>query len=70
MRNTQREAEGEKAPCSECDVGLDPGATGSCPEPKADAQPLSHPRIPECSYFGEKLTELFSDNFVMAATAK
>ena len=26
-------------------MGLDPGTPGSCPEPKADAQPLSHPGI-------------------------
>ena len=30
----------------EPDVGLDPGALGSRPEPKADAQPLSHPGVP------------------------
>ena len=28
-------------------MGLDPGTLGSCPGPKADAQPLSHPGIPE-----------------------
>ena len=28
------------------DMGLDPGTQGSCPGPKADAQPLSHPGIP------------------------
>ena len=26
--------------------GLDPGSPGSRPEPKADAQPLSHPGVP------------------------
>ena len=26
-------------------MGLDPGIAGSRPEPKADAQPLSHPGI-------------------------
>ena len=35
MRDTEREAE--------TDVGLDPRTLGSQPEPKADAQPLSHP---------------------------
>ena len=30
----------------EPDVGLDPKNPGSCPEPKADAQPLSHPGAP------------------------
>ena len=29
------------------DVGLDPETPGSCPEPNADTQPLSHPGIPE-----------------------
>ena len=27
----------------EPNTGLDPGTPGSCPEPKADAQTLSHP---------------------------
>ena len=30
----------------EADVGLDPGIPGSPPEPKADAQLLSHTGIP------------------------
>ena len=30
----------------EPDGGLDPSTPGSQPEPKADAQPLSHPSIP------------------------
>ena len=28
-------------------MGLDPRTAGSYPEPKADAQPLSHPVVPE-----------------------
>ena len=28
-------------------MGLNPGTPGSRPEPKADAQPLSHPGIPQ-----------------------
>ena len=47
MRDTEREAEmgqrEKQAPCAEPDVGLDPRILGSRPEPKADAQPLSHP---------------------------
>ena len=47
MRDTGREAEtqaeGEAGSSWEPDVGLDPGTPGSRPEPKADAQPLSHP---------------------------
>ena len=47
MRHTEREAETHRqrekqAPCREPDVGLDP-TPGSCPEPKADAQPLRLP---------------------------
>ena len=32
----------KQAPCGEPDAGLDPRTLGSWPEPKADAQPLSH----------------------------
>ena len=50
MRDTQREAEtqaeGEAGSCREPDVGLDPRTPGSRPEPKADAQLLSHPGVP------------------------
>ena len=42
-RHRQRE---KQAPCREPDAGLDPGAPGSRPGPKADAKPLSHPGIP------------------------
>ena len=43
-RERQRHRQGEKqAPCGDTDMGLDPGILGSQPEPKADAQPLSHP---------------------------
>ena len=43
QRHRQRE---KQAPRREPDVGLDPGILRSYPEPKADAQPLSHPGIP------------------------
>ena len=47
MRDTHREAEtqaeGEAGSLHEPDAGLDPRIPGSQPEPKADAQPLSHP---------------------------
>ena len=47
MRERQRHRQREKqAPCREPDVRLDPRTPGSQPEPKADAQPLSHPGIP------------------------
>ena len=46
-RERQRHRQKEKeAPCREPDVGLDPGTAGSRPEPKADAQPLTHPGAP------------------------
>ena len=51
MRDTHREAEGEAGPCTEPEVGLDPGTPGSRPEPKAGAQPLSHPGVPEMAQF-------------------
>ena len=55
MRDRDREREREKergrdiekqAPCRESAVGLDLRTPGSLPEPEADAQPLSHPRVP------------------------
>ena len=51
MRDTERERQRHKkrekeAPCREPDARLCPGTPGSCPEPKADAQPLSHPGGP------------------------
>ena len=46
-RERQRHRQREKqAPCREPDVGLDSRTPGSRPEPKADAQPLSHPGAP------------------------
>ena len=36
----------KQAPCGEPDVGLNPRTPGSRPEPKAEAQPLSHPGMP------------------------
>ena len=49
MRDRERERHRQRekqAPCREPDVGLDPRTLGSCPEPKVDAQPLSHPGAP------------------------
>ena len=47
QRERQRHRQREKqTPCREPDAGLDPGTLGSCPEPRAGAQPLSHPSIP------------------------
>ena len=44
MRDTERGR--NRLPKGEPDVGLDPRTLGSRPEPKADAQALSHPGIP------------------------
>ena len=51
MRDTERERQihrqrEKQAPCREPNMGLVPGTPGSCPELKADTQPLSHPGIP------------------------
>ena len=46
QRHRQRERE-KQAPCREPDAELDPRIQGSCPEPKADAHPLSHPDAPK-----------------------
>ena len=44
QRKRQRHRQREKqAPCGEPNAGLDPRSPGSWPEPKADAQLLSHP---------------------------
>ena len=49
LKHRQRK---EQAPCKEPDAGLNPMTPGSHPEPKADAQPLSHPGIPtELKYY-------------------
>ena len=51
MRDTERERQKHRqrekqAPRGDPDVGLDPGATGPCPEPKRNIQPLCHPGAP------------------------
>ena len=45
-RQRHRKREEKQAPCREPNAGLDPRTPGSGPEPKADAQPLSHPGVP------------------------
>ena len=66
MRDAQREAETEAkreaGPCWEPDMGLNPRTPGSPPEPKADAQPQSHPGIP--------IMELFGPHFPYNRTAR
>ena len=62
MRDTERERQRHRqrekqAPCRDPDAGLDPGTPGSCPEPKADAQPLSHPGAPLIGYYMSIITQ-------------
>ena len=42
-----RDIEEKQALCRKPDAGLDPRTLGSLPEPKADAQLLSHSGIPK-----------------------
>ena len=47
MRERQRHRQKEKqTPYRKPNAGLDPRTPDSQPEPKADAQPLSHPGAP------------------------
>ena len=64
-RQRQRQRWREKqAPCREPNAGLNPRTAGSCPEPKADAQPLEPPRRPEIKPLqGERGTHMNSFNF-------
>ena len=53
MRDIERERHRQRekqALHREPDAGLDPRTPGSGPEPKADAQPLSHPGIPRSMF--------------------
>ena len=52
LREAEAQAEGEAS----SDVGLDPGTPGSRPEPKADAQPLSHLGVPTMPISVKNLT--------------
>ena len=56
MKGTERERQRHRqrlkqAPCGEPDAGLNPRTPGSCPELKADAQPLSHPGAPILQFY-------------------
>ena len=46
-RHRQRE---KQAPCRKPDAGPDPRTPGSGPEPKAEAQVLSHPGVPSIKH--------------------
>ena len=45
-REAETQAEGEVGSPQEARCRTLSGTPGSCPEPKADAQPLSHPGVP------------------------
>ena len=74
MRDRERERERERqryrqrekqAPFKELDVGLGPRTPGSRPEPKAGAQPLSHPGIPSSNFILDLMTlRKFRINFI------
>ena len=56
-RERQRHRQKEKqAPCKEPDVGLNPGTPGSRPKPKAGAQSLSHPSVPDSGFVYQFVT--------------
>lgn len=57
MRHTHTQAETQRekqASCGESNMGLNPGTPGLHPEPKADAQLLSHPGIPTNDFLKKK----------------
>ena len=66
MRDTERQRHRQRekqAPSREPDVKLDPRTPGSRPEPKADAQPLSHPGIPESYQIFKEFTAFLHNGF-------
>ena len=58
QRHRQRE---EQGPHREPDAGLDPGTPGSHLEPKADAQPLSHPGVPHKNVYKDYVEQLHTE---------
>ena len=60
MRHTERkaetQAEGEAGSPQGARCGTQSPDSGSCPELKADAQPLSHPGVPEYDNLKEGVT--------------
>ena len=51
-------------------MGFDPRTPGSCPEPKADAQPLRHPGVPAYVNLNERalLSVLLGSNGTKTVT--
>ena len=62
MRDTERARDlgrgRSKFPAREPYAGLDSWTSGSCPELKADAQPLSHPGAPSSLLFNSVVSAL------------
>ena len=56
QRHRQRE---KQASTKEPDVRLDPRTPGSCLEPEADAQPLSHPGVSALCSLNSRKTKFF-----------
>ena len=52
QRQKQRE---KQVPFGEPNVGLDPRTPGSCPELQAEAQPVSHPDVPNFFFLKKQL---------------
>ena len=49
-REAETQAEGSRFPAGGLMLDLIPGPLGSCPEPKVDAQPLSHPGVTHSNF--------------------
>ena len=69
IHETPRERKGHRqrekqAQCKEPAVRLNPGTPGSHPEPKASAQPLSHPGVPNLTFHLLKMNGLFFQYFI------
>ena len=58
-RQRHRQREEKQAPSKEPDVGLDLGNPVSCPEQKANTQPLSHPEALESSFNRDSGSQAF-----------
>ena len=64
-REAETQAEGEAGSMHwEPDVGFDPGSPGSCPGPKAGANPLRHPGDPKNLSVEIQNNLKFTDNII------
>ena len=67
QREAETQAEGEAGSLQEPGVGLDPRTPRSRPEPKADAQPLSPPDVPNLSSSESSLQTQYHPRYRKAA---